>query len=94
MKKLIVNLCPTGMIPTKELTPHVPLSPEEIIADVLSCAKIGVSMVHLHARDADGKPAYRKDIYAEIISGIRNQRPDLIIVVSTSGRNFNEFEKI
>lgn len=31
MRKLIVNLAPTGMIPTKEMTPHVPVSPQEII---------------------------------------------------------------
>lgn len=44
-KELIVNLCPTGMIPTKEMTPHVPISPQEIIEDVLRCAEIGVTKV-------------------------------------------------
>ncbi len=93
MKKLIINLVPTGIVPTKEMTPHVPLSPEEIVSDVLKCSGLGISMVHLHARDADGKPTYEKEIYAEIIEGIRAVKPELIIVASTSGRNFNEFEK-
>ena len=93
MKKLIINLAPTGIIPTKEMTSHVPITPEEIANDVFACRELGVSMVHLHARDEEGKPTYRKDIYARIIAKIREKCPDLIIVVSTSGRIYNEFAK-
>jgi len=81
------------MIPTKEMNPYVPVTPEQIIGDVNDCSKIGVSMVHLHARDNHGKPAYKKDIYARIISGIKAHDEKMVVVVSTSGRNFQEFEK-
>jgi len=82
------------MIPTKEMTPHVPIRPEEIIKDVLEAVELGVNMVHLHARDYDtGFPTYKKEIYEEIICGIRKENKDLVICVSTSGRNFSEFEK-
>ena len=93
MKKLIINLAPTGMIPTKEMTPHVPLTPEEIIADVQKCSKKGVSMVHLHARDKDGAPTYKKDVFAKIISGIRTNEENMVITVSTSGRTYQEFDQ-
>jgi len=93
MKKLIINLTPTGMIPTKKMTPYVPVTPKEIVEDVLRCAELGVSMVHLHARDASGEPAYQKEIYAEIIQGIRTQIKDMVICVSTSGRTFKTFEE-
>jgi len=93
MKKLIINLAPTGMIPTKEMTPHVPLTPEEIIADVQKCGEIGLSMVHLHARDSDGLPTYKKDIFAKIISGIRTNNENMVIIVSTSGRTYQEFDQ-
>ena len=63
--KLIINLTPTGLIPTKEMTSHVPVTPDEVIKDVLACRQYGVSMVHLHARDEDGVPTYKKDIYAK-----------------------------
>lgn len=76
------------------MTPHVPISPDEIISEVLNAANLGVNMVHLHARDpATGEPTYKKEIYAEIIRGIRKKEKDLILCVSTSGRHFNEFEK-
>jgi len=93
MSELIINLCPTGMIPTKEMTPNVPIEPREIIEDVLKCAEIGITMVHLHARDKAGVPTYDPDIYAEILRGIRKYRPDLICGISLSGRNFKEFEQ-
>ena len=48
---LIINLTPTGMIPTKEMTPYVPISPQEVIDDVCNCHDLGITMVHLHARD-------------------------------------------
>jgi 3-keto-5-aminohexanoate cleavage enzyme len=92
--KFILNFAPTGMIPTKRMTPHVPISPDEIIRQVLEAANLGVNMVHLHARDpATGEPTYKKEIYAEIIKGIREKEKDLILCVSTSGRHFSEFEK-
>lgn len=90
----ILNFAPTGLIPTKEMSPYVPVSPDEIIQDVLKVADLGINMVHLHARDPEtGRPAYQKEIYAEIIRGIRKKHPDLILCVSTSGRTFNELEK-
>jgi uncharacterized protein (DUF849 family) len=93
MNDLIVNLTPTGMIPTRAMTPLVPLTPKEIIADVLKCRKLGITSVHLHARDTDGESTYQKERYAEIIEGIGREDKDIVICVSTSGRKFNEFEK-
>ena len=93
-KKFILNFTPTGMIPTKEMTPEVPVLPEEIIQQVLEVIDLGVNMVHLHARDIEnGKPTYRKEVYAEIINGIRSKNKDVVLCVSTSGRHFPEFEK-
>ncbi len=93
-EKLIINFTPTGMIPTKQMTPHVPVDVPEIIEDVLRVSEIGITMVHLHAREADtGNPTYKKEIYGRIIEGIRKHAPDLVICVSLSGRNFSEFEK-
>jgi uncharacterized protein (DUF849 family) len=90
---VIINFTPTGMLPTKQMTPHVPVTPKEIIKDVLECARLGANVIHLHARDSNGEPTYKKDVYKEIILGIREKRSDLVIGVSCSGRNFSEFEK-
>jgi 3-keto-5-aminohexanoate cleavage enzyme len=93
-RKFIFNFTPTGMLPTKEMTPHVPIQPEEIIKEVLEAAELGVNMVHLHARDLNtGEPAYQKEIYGHIISSIRAKNRDIVLGVSTSGRNFSDFDK-
>jgi len=92
--RFIINFTPTGMIPTRDMTPHVPITTEEIVKEVLDVANLGVSMIHIHARDPDtGEPTYRKEAYAEIIGGIRSSNRDLILCVSTSGRSFGELEK-
>jgi uncharacterized protein (DUF849 family) len=81
------------MIPTKEITPYVPISVNEVIEDVLKTCEFGVNMVHIHAREDDGTPTWIKNTYARIIEGIRKYNRDLVLCTSTSGRNWSEFEK-
>lgn len=92
MDGLILNLAPTGMVPTREMNPHLPVTPAEIVEDCLRCVDLGASILHIHARDEDGAPTFRRDVYARIIGGIRERRPDAIICVSLSGRHFPDFE--
>jgi len=92
--KLIINFTPTGMIPTKSMTPHVPVSVSEIIENVHQASTLGITMVHLHARHPiTGVPTYKKKIYSEIVEGIRKYAPYLVICISLSGRDFSELEK-
>jgi uncharacterized protein (DUF849 family) len=94
MQKLIINFTPTGMIPTKEMTRHVPITINEIVEDVHRAYELGITLAHIHARDeTTGVPTYKKEVYADIISGIRKYAPDLVICASLSGRNFNTFDK-
>ncbi len=92
--ELIISFCPNGMIPTKEMTPHVPVSVNEIIEDVHRAVEIGITMLHVHARDElTGKPTWKASVYDKIITGIRKFSKDLIICVTTSGRDYQEFER-
>ncbi|MBN2604117.1 MAG: 3-keto-5-aminohexanoate cleavage protein [Candidatus Thermoplasmatota archaeon] len=84
--KLIITLAPTGMIPTKEDTKNVPLTPDEIVKDAYEGYKLGVSIVHIHARDEQGKPTHKKAYFEEIFEGIKRKCPDVIICATTSGR--------
>jgi uncharacterized protein (DUF849 family) len=81
------------MIPTKAMTPFVPITASEIIEDVHEAWDIGITMVHLHARDENtGAPTYRSEVFGRIIEGIRKFSPELVICVSLSGRGIKEFE--
>jgi uncharacterized protein (DUF849 family) len=45
--RLIVNFAPTGMIPAREMTPHVPASAAEVVQDVHRVPEVGITMVHM-----------------------------------------------
>lgn len=90
--ELIVNLCPTGMIPTRADSPFVPLTPEEVAADVRRCADAGASIVHVHPRDALGAPSQDPSRAAEFIRAIRAAAPGIVVCITTSGRARHELE--
>jgi uncharacterized protein (DUF849 family) len=91
MKK-IINFTPTGTQTTKENS-NAPLYPNEIVEEVHFAFELGITMVHIHARDEQLLNTYRKDVYQKIIEGIRKHCPHLSICASLTGRNFPEFEK-
>lgn len=93
LDKLIINAALTGMVPTKQDNPNVPITVAEIVAEAKRCRDAGASIVHIHARNKNGRPTYRKDVFAEIFAGIRQICPDLIISATTSGRIHNQFAK-
>lgn len=76
MEKLIINAAITGMMPTKDDNPNVPITPDEIVADARRCQDAGASIVHVHARDEGGQPTYKKEIYYEIMTRIRKECPE------------------
>ena len=91
---LIINFTPTGMIPVKKMTPHVPVSINELVEDVHCAWEAGITMVHLHARDeATEEPRSDAYIYGRIIEGIRGFSQDLVLCVSLSGRLVQDVER-
>jgi len=91
--RLIINAALTGVVPTKADNPSVPLTPREIAADALRVYRLGASMVHIHARDEDGLPTPRKEVFREIFARIRDACPDIVIVATTSGRRTRGLEE-
>ena len=90
--ELIINLAPTGMIPTRAETAHVPLTPAEVAADVRRCRDAGASIVHLHPRDERGEPTQDPAIAAEFIRAVRAAAPDIVVCITTSGRRNPELD--
>ena len=91
--KFILNLASNGVIPTKKMTPHVPITPSEVVSDIELCMKEGgITYLHLHARDNNGVNSSKPDIYKLFIEAVKNKFPDLPICVSCSGRLDPSFE--
>jgi uncharacterized protein (DUF849 family) len=93
MEPLIINAAITGMMPMPADNASVPITVGQIIAEARRCADSGASIVHVHARNEDGTPTWRLEVYREIINGIRADCPGLLISGSTSGRLWSDFEK-
>ena len=56
-RKVIITCAVTGAIHTPSMSPHLPITPEEIADAAIGAAEAGAAIVHLHARDpADGRP--------------------------------------
>jgi len=92
MKK-IINFTPTGTQTTRSNS-FAPLTPNEIIDSVHEANELGISIVHLHARDeVTLENTYKKEVYQRIIEGIKIYCPELLICVSLTGRNFPELEQ-
>lgn len=91
MSTYILNFSPTGMLPTKQMNPHTPISTSEIIDDVLMAAELGASIAHLHARDQKtGEPTCDLNTFATLFEGIRKYNKQLILCASLSGRNISD----
>lgn len=93
MEKLIITVAPVGAEVTKKDNPNVPYTPKEIALEVLRSYNQGASVVHLHAREYDGKPTQKKERYFEIINEIKVLVPDIIIQISTGGAVGMSFEE-
>ena len=86
MEKLIITVAPTGSVPTKKMTPHVPVTPDEIIRTAMACEAAGASVIHIHARNpADQSPSTEAAIFEEIYTGVK-ENTHLIVQISTGGR--------
>jgi uncharacterized protein (DUF849 family) len=90
---LIVNAAITGMVPRRAQVPHVPVTPEQIVESAVACVDAGAAILHLHARDGNELPEWRREAYEAFIPEIRRRRPDTVICVTTSGRDVAELER-
>ena len=86
MEKLVITVAPTGSVPTRKHTPHVPITPAEIIETGIRCEAAGASIIHVHARDLiDESASTDYNLFETICDGLKAET-NLIIQISTGGR--------
>jgi uncharacterized protein (DUF849 family) len=83
--KVIITCAVTGAIHTPSMSPYLPVTPEEIIADSLAAAEAGAAILHLHARNPlDGRPDQSPEGFAPLLSRIK-QNTEAVINITTGG---------
>ena len=84
-KSVIITCAPTGGIHTPTMSPHLPITPNEIAEASIGAAEAGASIIHLHARDPEtGRPDPSPDRFMEFLPRIK-QSTDAVINISTGG---------
>jgi uncharacterized protein (DUF849 family) len=83
--KVIITCAVTGSIHTPTMSPHLPITPDEIARESIAAAEAGASIIHLHARDPkDGKPTPSPEVFMEFLPRIK-QSCDAVVNITTGG---------
>jgi uncharacterized protein (DUF849 family) len=83
--KAIITCAITGSIHTPSMSPHLPVTAEEIADAAVGAAEAGAAIVHLHARDPkDGRPDQRPEAFAPFLRSIK-QRSACVVNITTGG---------
>jgi uncharacterized protein (DUF849 family) len=83
-RPVIISCALTGGGDTTALSPHVPVTPEQIANEALAARAAGASIVHIHVRDPEtGKPSREVALYGEVVRRIRSTGSDMLINLTT-----------
>ncbi len=84
-RPVIITCAPTGGIHTPTMSPHLPVTPDEIAAASIEAAEAGAAIIHLHARDPEtGRPDPRPELFLDFMPKIKDAC-DAVLNVSTGG---------
>ena len=83
--KVIITCAPTGAIHTPSMSPHLPVTADEIADAAIEAAAAGAAVLHLHARDPkDGRPSQDPDLFRPFLARIR-EATDAVVNITTGG---------
>jgi len=83
--KVIITCAVTGAIHTPSMSPHLPVTPDEIAQAAIGAAEAGAAIVHLHARDPKtGKPDQTPEAFARFLPRIK-QATNAVVNLTTGG---------
>jgi len=85
MNKVIITCAVTGGIHTPSMSPHLPVTAQEIADAAIGAAEAGAAIVHLHARNPlDGRPDQSPEAFEPFLRIIK-QRSDVVVNITTGG---------
>lgn len=85
MSKRIITAAITGSIHTPSMSPHLPVTPDQIADEAVRAYEAGAAVAHIHCRDPEtGKPSSDVNLYREVASKVKS-RCDMILCITTGG---------
>jgi uncharacterized protein (DUF849 family) len=84
--KVIITCAVTGSIHTPTMSPHLPITPDEVAKDAIAAAEAGAAILHLHARDPkDGRPTPSADVFMQFLPRIKQQTKAVVNITTGGG---------
>jgi uncharacterized protein (DUF849 family) len=82
---VIISCAITGSMHVPSMSPHLPLTPDQIAAESIAAAEAGAAIIHLHARDPlDGRPSFDPDVFKQFLPRIK-QSTNAVVNITTGG---------
>ncbi|MEO0896117.1 MAG: 3-keto-5-aminohexanoate cleavage protein [Bacteroidota bacterium] len=94
MKKLVLSAALTGAATNRNHCPYIPYTPVEIAEEAKRAVDAGASIVHIHAREDDGAPSWRLEVFEAIKEEVRKRCPKVIINFSTGAIGLSKEERV
>jgi len=92
--KIIISAALTGAATNRSHCPNIPYTPIEIAEEAKRAVDAGAAIVHIHAREDDGTPSWRTEVFESISKEVRALCPDVIINYSTGAIGLSVEERI
>ncbi|HUL38627.1 MAG TPA: 3-keto-5-aminohexanoate cleavage protein [Thermodesulfobacteriota bacterium] len=93
MEKVIITAAITGAIHTPSMSPHLPITPEQIAEEAIKVHEAGGAVAHIHVRDPkSGYPTADQEVYREIAVRVKT-KCDIVLCFTTGGRLTEPLEK-
>lgn len=91
--KVVITCAVTGAIHTPTMSPHLPITADEIVKDALAAAEAGAAILHLHARDEKtGRPDQTPEAFARFLPRIK-QQTNAVINITSGGSPYMKVEE-
>lgn len=92
-RAVVISCAVTGAIHTPSMSPHLPVTPDEIAASAIAAAEVGAAVLHLHARDPEtGRPDQRPEAFAPFLERIKKST-DAVINLTSGGSPFMKIDE-
>ncbi|MGN6146560.1 MAG: 3-keto-5-aminohexanoate cleavage protein [Mesorhizobium sp.] len=92
-RKVIITCAVTGSVHTPTMSPHLPVTPDQIASDAIAAAEAGASILHLHARDPEnGRPTADPAVFMQFLQRIK-QATDAVVNITTGGSSLMTLEE-
>lgn len=94
-KKVIITCAITGGVHTPSMSPHLPITPDDIVRESVAAAEAGAAMIHLHARKPeDGRPTQDPAMFGQFLSRIKQQTGAIVNITTGGGLGMTIEERL